>query len=391
MDEPASEAELLSAFPRSIANWRAMQAGVAPESTLEMRLYSDAWFTDEARDLGPYSFLNTIAHASANVEQQLKPGIVLRGSVHLSRSVPDMSRTSDDNYHGGDLFDELTAIASLILGTRLMAGPPDREYRAGGDPMGQPRAYQFNAAPFLPPRAQAPQIPRLFGEAKLGALRRLQSLPSLPPAEARALIKCARLYQEALWIADADPGMSWLLLVSAVETAAGCRDAAEVSPRERLEASFPRVTKLLAEGGAEGLIDPVAEALKGVIGATGKFVRFLEDFAREEPAIRPHQFCRFDFAPGNVRSAAKKIYQYRSRALHGGTPFPAPMCIPPSSSYDTGGIRDEVPPGLASSVAGATWLREDAPMHLHVFEHLARTAILGWWAHLCPDELRATG
>lgn len=203
----------------------------------------------------------------------------------------------------------------------------------------------------------------------------------------RALTKSARLYQEALWIADADPATSWLLLVSAIETVAGCWDAAEVSSRARLEASLPKLVKVLTAGGAEALLDPVAASLEGLIGATGKFVRFVEQFARTEPRSRPYKFCRFDFSTPNVRAAAKIVYQYRSRALHGGTPFPAPMCLPPSRSYEGEAGVDEVPPGLASSVAGATWLREDAPMHLHVFEHLARSAILAWWERLgSPDE-----
>jgi hypothetical protein len=58
-----------------------------------------------------------------------------------------------------------------------------------------------------------------------------------------------------------------------------------------------------------------------------------------------------------------------------GTPFPQPM----SDGPGLGGLHHERPSGLAAATNDAAWMREDMPMLLHVFEHITRHAILGWW------------
>lgn len=87
-----------------------------------------------------------------------------------------------------------------------------------------------------------------------------------------------------------------------------------------------------------------------------------------------------------MKAALRKIYAYRSRALHSGTPFPNPMCRAPLRHRD-GEIPEEIPAGLASGALGATWLAEDTPMLLHTFAHIARGALLNWWTSMDPEAV----
>ena len=82
-----------------------------------------------------------------------------------------------------------------------------------------------------------------------------------------------------------------------------------------------------------------------------------------------------------LRASMNKIYDYRSRALHGGIPFPAPMCEPPYSdeSWDA---PAETPLGLAAHRMGGVWVAKDMPLLLHTFEYMVRRVLLKWWATL---------
>jgi len=78
------------------------------------------------------------------------------------------------------------------------------------------------------------------------------------------------------------------------------------------------------------------------------------------------------------------VYNYRSRALHGGRPFPAPMCEPPMIFGDTN-VPAERPLGITMSTRGGTWRAKDVPLCLHMFEHIVRGALLNWWESLPPE------
>lgn len=372
----------LQAAPRSWSNWQAARKGTEASQIVEMRLYSDAWFVSHAYDLGPYSFLNTLAHAGHGSISDLKPGIVLRSALMLKPDVGIPLVTSDDHYHGGTLFDEVTALAALLLEVRLIAGPIEREFGRDADPLGRPRAYGASFMPFLPTSNQRPQIPRLHGQRVLTDLARLATYPLLSAAAAVALVKAARLYQNALWIADSSPEMSWLLLVSAIETAANHWDGATKKPEERLAITYGPMIKLLEKNGAGALVPKIAKMMKGVIGATDKFLTFMQTYAPDAPAERP-QWGRLDFSPELLKPALKRIYELRSRALHGGIPFPFPMCHPPE--IPSGTVPEEIPTGLGAAALGATWAIEDTPMLLHTFAYLTRGALLKWWEALVPE------
>jgi hypothetical protein len=113
-DEPANDEEPPPPAPRSWSNWQAARKCAKPLQIVEMRLYSDAWFT-EAYDFGPYSFLNTVPQRRYGTMYDLNPGIVLRSGLMLTPNASIPRVTSDDHYHGGTLFDEVAALAALLL------------------------------------------------------------------------------------------------------------------------------------------------------------------------------------------------------------------------------------------------------------------------------------
>ncbi len=365
--------------PISQRNWSAFNSDkLETYPVSEVRLYTDAYFVGDAREIGPYSFVNTLAHASHSSRNKLKPAIALRVKHCLSNEPPDMKIANFDHYHGGNLFDELAAMASLILGVRLLAGPIDREFGFDNDPFGTPRAMGYFSIPMLPQTDKRPQIPRLVGERNLSILSSLKGYTKMSGRDATAVVKSARLYQQAIWIADSNPELSWLLLVSSIEAAAANWDEKTNTPLDRLKISYPQMIELLNRKGAIGLAEEIATILKGTIGATGKFTNFLAEFAPGPLDSQP-TLDQFSFEKASIKNAANIIYKYRSKALHGGIPFPRPMCTPPMDWRDSEfkGIQ-EVPGGLASNTLGATWMSEDTPMLLHVCEHIVREALLNW-------------
>jgi hypothetical protein len=203
----------------------------------------------------------------------------------------------------------------------------------------------------------------------------------LSPTAASTLVRSARSYQQAVWVAESDPHLAWLLLISAVETAASFWCAKEVTPLEKLEASRPELVELLRQKGDEDWLKDVAEQLAPFMGATRTFADFLLTFLPEPPSARQQLRLQHPWEPKAIRDSLRVIYKWRSRALHGGVPFPAPMCEPPEVLY---GVTAERPLGSATATLGGVWTEDDTPMLLHLFEHLVRGALLKWWAGVTP-------
>ncbi len=312
---------LEAAGPRSWRNWRGQRTGARAATAVELPLYSDARFTAEALNLGPYALLNALPGSTHGSHFEWKPAVVLRAEHLLPLETGDMSVTDDEHCHGVSMYDEVAALVALHLGVRLVAGPIERQFRYNEDPLGRPGGHSAAVLPTLPGRADAPQIPSLFGNRSLADLRLLRTYVDLALDAASALVKSARLHQQAVWVADTSPETAWLLLVSAIETAASFWSDARLTPAQQLELSYASLTKRLRAGAYATVFDDVAATLHGLIGSTGKFVAFCIAFAPNLPRERP-RFGTFDFSPAAYKAAIKRIYGYRSRALNGGTPFP---------------------------------------------------------------------
>ncbi|MDQ3703166.1 MAG: hypothetical protein M3442_19950, partial [Chloroflexota bacterium] len=251
-----------------------------------------------------------------------------------------------------------------------------RQFAPDGDPKGLPVSWGFRPDPVIPIPSGAPVVPRLGGQHRLEDARVIATLPHLLPEDANVLIRAARSYQEAMWIADVTPELTWLMLVSAVETAAHAWRAKKDPPLDRLRFGMPKLAKLLDSRDDPAFTAEVSRLIADYVGATENFCDFVLEFLPDAPESRPPPFAQHVWKPDAFRKSLKIVYDYRSRALHGGRPFPAPMCYPPMRVGDP---EEHVEVPFAMGVGASFWQAEDAPIHLNTFEYLARRALLGWW------------
>lgn len=383
-----SQAEYLSheKGPLSYENWQAANNGLPSAVIYEYPLYTDAHIVGNhiLDGLGPYQIINAVAIPEV---RQFRPSLVLRVQDHIDNKIPNnMKKTDDARYHGGDLADEIASIISLCLGIRLKSGGTNRIFGMNGDPKGMPiSSWDYSPDPILSKLSNPPILPRVIGTHNLENIAILTTLPSLSPQDAIALVRSARLYQEAIWIAESAPELSWIMLVSVVETAANRWCTIEETALDRLRASRPELENILREKGGDDFVSLVAEEIAPYMGATKKFIDFILEFLPSPPKVRPSELLQHPWAKQAVKKSMRKIYNHRSRALHGGTPFPAPMCLPPRGFT---GELEEIPLGYAMSTKGSVWLREDTPMLLHIFEYIVQKSLLRWWASMVYQKKR---
>jgi hypothetical protein len=373
--------------PFILSNWLAANEGEKIIRILEYPLFTDARITGEVTEgYGPYKFLNPVP--IQDKPGLVQPGIFLRLNIHFAGTRPDLSRTSTDFYHGGWLPEEISALASLALGIRLKAGGNTRLFELDGDPLGRPIWWDYKPTPILIIGPRGLVLPGVVGSRSLEYLQPLSWILSISPENIIALIRAARFYQDSLWIGESEPSLSWIMLVSALETAADQWRREQESPLARLKDSKPKLFHLLEETGIKELPQNVAALISDSLGATKKFIDFVLEFLPNPPIKRPAEFIRVDWSANKIKNNLRKIYSYRSKALHGGTPFPAPMCDAPIR-LEAREASSERPLGSAAGSSGGTWLAEDIPMLLHTFEYITRGTLLNWWKSISDNQTRS--
>ena len=377
--------------PFAYENWRAFLAGKPAQIKFEFPLFTDVRITGHITEgFGPYQLLNTIP---LHEPDTLVPSIILRTAWHREVNIDDsqINKTDTSRYHGGAEEDEIAAFLSLCMGIRLKAGGCTREFYPDQDPVGRPTAAWVHTNPVLLKSpsfdSKLPILPRATGRHNINSEAViLARLPELEPPAAMALTRAARQYQDAVWIAESEPEIAWLLLVSAVEAAAGHWRGEEDTSIEKMRTSAygPELEKLLSKAGGNSLVCEVAALIAPYSGATKTFVNFILQFRPlDPPKERPSEkWAQYPWDENNLKKSVSTIYHLRSRALHDGTPFPWPMCQPPRLAE-----FQELP--LANRARGGEWLESDAPMLLHLFEYVVRHSLLNWWRSML-DEKRET-
>ena len=366
-------------------NWfkkREVQSNsVAPE-VYEYDLYSDARFTGQIQlPHWPYAFLNTApAHMTSST---INTAMVLRAEMHADFKLPELSRTNESMYHGGWFQDEIVALASLCLGVRLASGGISRMFERNHDPYGQPGEWDRKPKPPFEFHSHGPVLPDVRGQHSLDSLTRLESILRVEPSRYTSLVRSCNLYRDALWISESDTNIAWLLLISALETAANDTFHLQSKPssyHDTFKLQYPALNAHLERVGGAKHAKEVATAIGDTLKATKKFIDFVMRFKPEPPGLRPEgKTLRFKWTESNFKIMLSTVYGYRSRSLHGGTPFPAPMFMPPFQPTGNG-PGSEVPfVGLGGSSTGGTWVPKDLPINLHTFHYVARNALLKWW------------
>jgi hypothetical protein len=371
--------------PTAWGNWRAADEGAPALGAYEAALYTDAHVTGQVRDgLGPYQLLNPIDTTRLYGRRGLSVGVVLRVEQHLDPPMPtpeDMSRTSTAHYLGGaSTSDQIACLLALALGVRFRSGGETRTFALDDpDPRGRP-LYATHRTPALAPPDRHSVIPAASGRTVLldDAISMLTLLPTLEPDAATQVLRSARLYRQALWIADEDAELAWLLLVSALEVGATHWAAGRDTPAARLQHALPDLADVLRSAGGDRLVEQAAPTIAAHTRPTARFVDFVTTFAADPPVDRPDPWAQVDWS--KLKKIASKVYGYRSAVLHAGHPMPGPMLEVPWQGDMAHPI--ERPLGLGSAHGSTTWAPSDLPINLNTFAVLTRQAVLGWWVDL---------
>lgn len=372
--------------PWAWENARARQNNQPPWGVLELAGYTDLSefrLSGEAAS-GPYSVLTpTSAYDSFSNQVPGLPrmGLVLRLELHLAHDPDDYL---DEGWEGltaaiipgGNGGDELAALISLALGIRLQPGGIVRYFDVPDHTLGYP--HEPNPPPYLPQLRGGLALLPYTGSASsigkkvdLGGMRLLDSYPYLTAEEAVALVRSARAYQEAIWIADGDPRQAWLRLVTAVEAVAQLVPSKPA--QERLKLAHPDIWSRVR--GDADLEEMLAVKLADQSRSTAKFLGFLESFRPPAPRRRP-KHSQLDWT--DLGPQLRDVYKYRSKDLHEGVPFPEKLCKPHVVS------QREAVPEIAAVINGR------AQMSLQTFEYVVRGALYKWCRSTAKQRRAAT-
>jgi len=368
--------------PQVQENWLAMIAGKPCLSLDEYPLLTDAHVTGQF-SAGPYELINT---APIPEERVVKPAVILRLAEHVEPEMPSFKKTDTALFHGGSFPEEIAALMSVALGIRVRAGMASRTFRCD-DPKGIPISWGLRKfrSELIDRSHRGWVLPSAaLGQHSLSDFERIFNIQNLRSDTCTVLVRAARMYQEALWVTESAPAIAWLLLVSAVETAASHFCNQEIDAVSSLREWNSKLYHAL-ESCEQTILEAVADQLHQISGSTRKFLEFTMRFKPAGPDCRPPEKFRVSWADADLKGALRKIYNYRSKALHGGTPFPSPMCDPPFKLEDHWEAPSETPYGSVSAL-GAVWIEDDLPMMLHMFEYIVRNALIGWWEQSLKAE-----
>ena len=367
-------------------NWRLCLESSSQPLITEHGLFTDALFPPLAEttiELGPFVVVGS----------WLGPGrgtgaarAYLRIKHYLNAEDYDATEASSESFHGGRIHDEFAALLSLEFGVRLQAGPSQREYAPELDALGRPTSFEplGQRLPVLQVGHFGDMLPGTRRMVAFGELSLLPRLAELSADDSVAVARSARLYQDAVWYADAQPWLSWLLLVSAVEVVssrwAALRFGDDVA---NFRDARPDIVKALEDAGHGSAIQTVAKQLAAVSGATRRFREFLMEFLPDAPDPRSIEPTQTSWTRDDLRVAFTKIYSHRFKALHGGRPFPGILCLPPQVLNN---VPNERPLATAVATQHASWTIDDLPFNLHIFSYIVRRAVLSWWRSVLPSN-----
>ncbi|HDT0536958.1 TPA: hypothetical protein ACRR1E_003098 [Klebsiella quasipneumoniae] len=361
----------------SYKNLKLESEGRELRSITEFYLYSDSRLTNDVNDNSVYCFLNMLPRQSRH--PSVEPSITVRVRWHsdINEMIFAGTKSYTKDFHGGWYNDEIAALSSLLLGVRFHASSFTRHFDYSTGEFGYPQA-DYSLPPSLSFKNNIPIVPSASKQIDIGILKNLNKSHLITEKNFNYLIKSARSYQNALWICESSPNMGWLLLVSALECAADQWAKSKSSREERFKQAKPDLYEQLDTNEFRHLIPIIAKEFSTSFGATKKFIDFCTHFLPDEPEIRP-KTGKIDWDIESLSVIFKKIYDYRSKALHGGQPFPEPMCSHPEA-WD--GYAERASP---CSTLGGTWLADDVPINLNTFNYMVHSILNKWWLSLLPS------
>lgn len=380
--------------PDAWLNWRAFRAGLPrrteahPDAFVVRPLWREFVLSSDADihnwlEIGPYEFIGLDPPAEAVVGQARRV-LLLRAWDHIpdgpaSRDPTAWNGTSVQHFAGGDAGDELAALLGLALGRRMRSGGMTRQgLPLENHPLGLVSEGQYRE-PTLEGPHRRPMLPGIAASASiLDAKDLLGRYPELDVADAVALVRAARQYGDALWVADADPRIAWIKLVGALEAAAARRDdKRDSSPEDQLKRHDRKLYNAV-KANPEAL-RLVAEKFARTTRAEQKARSFVRANTPDPPLARP-EGDGWRFPWDELDAAITVIYNHRSRDLHDGIPFPPWLCSPPYRADGDDVAVERFPVDVRE--AGGQWSAKDLPMQLHTFAHVVGGALRKWWSDL---------
>lgn len=363
-------------------NWRARDSGVDLVERMYFTVAGDATLVGKLQ-AGPL----LVYRDEGLVDPWSNEWPIIRTDIHWTPPdlvvSGDLAATDFTAYHGGDVADEVTALLSLALRVRCKPGGRWWTHGIGSGGLDDPPFSMDHPQPTSPLHPRGREVlPGLTGRRDVsGAASLIAAFPTLTEKKSIAVMKAARQYQLGMWVANEDPNLAWIRLVGALEVAANEVRTPRQPYVERARDLLPDFAKTL-EGLNEEIAESIAKSIAPLIGSTRKFLRFLELYCPPPPSLRPSKDDQVDWR--TLDEAYKLIYQYRSSALHGGRPFPQPMCEAPRQFDD--GVPIERPSGLTSGAYNASWSKADYPILLATFEYITQGALVAWWSQLAATS-----
>jgi hypothetical protein len=344
----------------------------------------------ESPILGNVKLSGSLSIGTVDVKSKYEgaPQGFIRLSYPREPSTVGEHRISDNvDWTGGHPADEVAMLLSLISRAPFRA-PADR-VRTFTDE--EPYGRESGAEPY----EMVPKSKFFEGRPVLSGLRtntfRLQELADpiqkyaqLEKSVATEFLRAASCYRDSIWIANRDPNYAWLMMVSAVEVAANRWWSGEIDSVELLRDSKP---KLHAKINDIELLRLIGEEFGETLRPTKKFLEFLMTFGTQAPTRRPTpEWSQLDWASEKgMKKVFEQIYKHRSVALHGGKPFPAPMCEPPLLRRAAGDLQgplteEEVFSDKSTShtAFGHAWSGDELPMRLSLFEGIVWRSLTAW-------------
>ncbi len=377
--------------PAVYRNWLAYLGGKQCHGTDEYAVLTDSHICgelnhrDPGRYHGPYEVVST-GYCESDESTQIR--LVVRVSRFLYSSPLSWSSETPHPYelcNDNGIAEDLVALLSLCLGIPLQCGCLLRTFSAGGPAEGRPAGFDIHS---LPERPRGTHSARLIplppsGQNNLcSAAEYLSVIPDLEPAQSSVLVRAARLYRDALWYSDSMPNMAWLMLVNALETVSqDC--ASEFSPDSFWYTPLgEKLLPLLNElSPAENQLNQFACVIGELSGVTSKLRTFISCHLPPPPPRRPAaQFC-VEWNEQAIKKVLNGIYAIRSKCVHNGMTFPSYLCQPAEMSYE-----DKVPAEYPPPYEG-----KPKAVHMHIFAHIVRGAILQWWTNAGKQPSRAKG
>lgn len=369
--------------PLSYQNWNLYLSGKQSDNSFEVPLYSDVSIGGQVMEgLGPYKILNA---QPSQIGDEPAAVLVVKDNFELSKI--DFSETTTSSFSGVSLADEIAVLISLCLGIRIRAGGITREIKANDAPDFIRGDYEKPL--FFHPRRFRGHYKHILPRATQNRLLDLDLLkiyPQLSPDLSLTLVRSARSYRDALWIAEVDPNLAWLLLVTSIEVVAVYeqrRDKTSLDILRECKVEFSQKLRKISPQ-AEEL---VADEFSGTLKSTARFLSFMQKYLPDPPMQRPPVAFQLNWTWDNLKKILPSVYNYRSKALHDSVPFPSPMSRwPDKIGKVEENIFSEIITGEAASSDGGVWTKEDLPLSLHMFEYMVRGALIQWWKGLGKDK-----